>query len=129
MPLARFVLIFTGISFFGYAVACFLYPVEVAGRFTGYGLEAAAGLIEVRAMYGGLQAGFGVFCLLAGFRRPWTMPGLTAIAWVMGALAVARVAGLGLHGMAGWHGPVAVYEAVTAVLAIVALWRLRGMVA
>jgi hypothetical protein len=61
MALARFVLIVTGISFFGYAIACFLYPVEVAGRFTGYGLEAAAGMVEIRAMYSGLQAGFGLF--------------------------------------------------------------------
>ena len=129
MALARFVLIFTGLSFAGYGVACFLYPVAVAGYFTGLGMTEPAGLIEARAMYGGLQAGFGVFCLLAGFRRPWTVPGLTAIAWVMGALAVARVAGIGLHGMAGWHGPVAVYEAVTAVLAIVALWRLRAVAA
>ncbi|GAB4358253.1 MAG: hypothetical protein Kow0073_16610 [Immundisolibacter sp.] len=129
MVLARFVLIFTGLSFAGYGVACFLYPVAVAGYFTGFGMAAPAALIEARAMYGGLQAGFGVFCLLAGFRRPWTVPALAAIAWVMGMLALARLAGLALHGMAGWHGQVVVYEAATTVLAMLALRRLRAVAA
>ncbi len=127
MPLARFVLIFTGLSFFGYAVACFLYPVEVAGRFTGYGLEAAAGLVEARAMYGGLQAGFGLFCLLAGWRREWTRAGLTAIALVMGGLVLARTAAMGLHGVVGAHPGAAIYEGITTVLAVLALIRLRGL--
>lgn len=95
---------------FGYAVACFLYPVDVAGRFTGYGLDAAAGMVEIRAMYGGLQAGFGVFCLLAGFRREWTRPGLTAIACVMGGLVLTRSIAMGIHGPAGANPGAAIYE-------------------
>ncbi len=128
MALARFVLIVTGISFFGYAVACFLYPVDVAGRFTGYGLEAAAGMVEIRAMYGGLQAGFGVFCLLAGFRREWTRPGLTAIACVMGGLVLTRCIAMGIHGPAGANPGAAVYEGITTALALLALARLPGNV-
>ncbi|MFP5464223.1 MAG: DUF4345 family protein [Gammaproteobacteria bacterium] len=128
MPLARFVLIFTGISFFGYAVACFVDPVGVAGRFTGYGLEAAAGLVEVRAMYGGLQAGFGVFCLLAGWRREWTVPGLTAIATVMGGLVLTRSIAMGIHGPAGFNPHAAIYEGITTALAVLALFRLRERV-
>ncbi len=124
MPLARFVLIFTGISFFGYAVACFLFPVEVTGRVTGYGLEAAAGLIEARAMYGGLQAGFGLFCLLAGFRTKWTRPGLAAIACVMGGLVLTRCIAMGIHGPAGANPWAAIYEGITTALALLALVRL-----
>lgn len=124
MALARFVLIVTGISFFGYAVACFLFPVEVAGRFTGYGLEAAAGMVEVRAMYGGLQAGFGVFCLLAGWRPAWTRPALAAIACVMGGLVLTRSIAMGIHGPAGANPGAAVYEGITTALAALALLRL-----
>jgi hypothetical protein len=124
MALARFVLIFTGISFFGYAVACFLFPVEVAGRFTGYGLEAAAGMVEVRAMYGGLQAGFGVFCLLAGWRQAWTGPALAAIACVMGGLVLTRSIAMGIHGPAGANPGAAIYEGITTALALLALLRL-----
>lgn len=127
MLLARFVLIFTGLSFFGYAIACFLFPVEVVGRFTGYGLEAAAGLVEARAMYGGLQAGFGLFCLLAGWRREWTVPGLTAIATVMGGLVLTRSIAMGIHGPAGANPGAAIYEGITTLLAVLALIRLRGL--
>ena len=123
MALSRFVLIVTGISFFGYAVACFLYPVDVAGRFTGYGLEAAAGMVEIRAMYGGLQAGFGVFCLLAGFRQDWTRSGLTAIACVMGGLVLTRSIAMGIHGPAGANPGAAIYEGITTALALLALAR------
>lgn len=124
MALARFVLIFTGLSFFGYAIACFIYPVEVVGRFTGYGLDAAAGLVEARAMYGGLQAGFGLFCLLAGFRREWTQAALTAIALVMGGLVLARSAAMGLHGVVGAHRGAAIFEGINTTLALLALIRL-----
>ena len=124
MTLARFVLIVTGISFFGYAVVCFLYPVDVAGRFTGYGLDAAAAMVEVRAMYGGLQAGFGLFCLLAGWRRQWTVPGLAAIACVMGGLVLTRSIAMGIHGPAGANPGAAVYEGITTALALLALARL-----
>lgn len=126
MSLARFVLIFTGVSFLGYAIACFLFPVEVAGRFTGFGLEAAAGLVEARAMYGGLQGGFGLFCLLAGFRRDWTRAGLTAIALVMGGLVLTRGIAMGLHGAVGAHPGAAIYEGITTALAVLALTRLSG---
>ena len=124
MALARFVLIFTGLSFAGYGVACFLYPVDVAGYFTGYGLEAAAGMVEVRAMYGGLQAGFGLFCLLVGWRREWTRPGLAAIALVMGGLVLTRGIAMGIHGPAGFNPQAAIYEGITTALALLALARL-----
>jgi hypothetical protein len=124
MALARFVLIVTGLSFFGFAIACFAYPVEVLGYFTGYGLEAASAMVEARAMYGGLQAGFGLFCLLAGFRRDWTQAGLTAIALVMGGLVLMRATAMGLHGAVGTHPGAAMYEGITTLLAVVALTRL-----
>ena len=124
MRLARFVLIVTGLSFVGYAIACFLYPVEVAGRFTGYGLDAAAGMVEIRAMYGGLQAGFGLFCLLTGLRKEWTRPGLAAIAFVMGGLVLTRGIAMGIHGPAGANPAAAIYEGITTALALLALARL-----
>jgi peptidoglycan/LPS O-acetylase OafA/YrhL len=75
-------------------------------------------------MYGGLQAGFGVFCLLAGFRREWTRPGLTAIACVMGGLVLMRCIAMGIHGPAGANPGAAIYEGITTALALLALARL-----
>jgi hypothetical protein len=124
MALARFVLIVTGISFFGYAVVCFLNPGYANANFMGYGLDAAAAQVEMRAMYGGLQAGFGAFCLLAGFRQEWTRPGLTAIACVMGGLVLTRCIAMGIHGPAGANPGAAIYEGITTALALLALMRL-----
>lgn len=123
MALARFVLIVTGISFVGYAVVCFLNPGYANANFMGYGLDAAAAKVEMRAMYGGLQAGFGVFCLLAGFRPEWTRSALTAIACVMGGVGLARCIAMGIHGPAGANPVVAIYEGITTALALLALMR------
>ena len=49
MNLARFVLIVTGLSFAGYGIWCGVDPVGVVGRFTGFGLDQPAGLVEAIA--------------------------------------------------------------------------------
>lgn len=126
MRLARFVLLVTAVSFFGYGLACFFFPRGVAGHFTAYGLAAPAGLIEIRAMYGGLQAGFGLFCLLAGLRPGWTTQGLAAIALVMGGLVLTRCIGMGMEGPAGANPGAAIYEGTTTALALLALARLHA---
>ena len=103
-------------------------PVEVAGGGSGDGCGDEGGRVGARAMYGGWQAGFGLFCLLAGGRREWTVPGLTAIATVMGGLVLTRSIAMGIHGPAGANPGAAIYEGITTLLAVVALIRLRGRV-
>lgn len=120
MVLARFVLIVTGLAFAGYGAWCAADPGVVA-RFTGFGLDAPAGKVESLAMYGGLQIGVGVFLLWAGFRQAWTVPALTVVALTMGGLVLARTLGMSMHGMVGEHPGAAIYEGVTALVAIVAL--------
>jgi hypothetical protein len=125
MGLARFVLIVTGLSFTGYGIWCGVDPRGVVGQFTGFGLDQPAGMVEAIAMYGGLQTGVGLFLLWAGVRREWTVPALVMIAFMMGALALTRALGMSLHGVVGAHPGAAVYEAITTLFALAALYRLR----
>lgn len=125
MTLARFVLIVTGLSFAGYGIWCGVDPVGVVGQFTGFGLEQPAGMVEAIAMYGGLQTGVGLFLLWAGVRREWMVPALVMIVFMMGALALARSLGMSMHGAVGAHPGAAIYEAVTTLFALAALYRLR----
>lgn len=125
MTLARWVLIITGISFTGYGLVCAVDPVGVVGRFTGFGLEGDSAVVEALAMYGGLQVGFGLFSLWAAFKPQWMVPALTAIALVMGGLAIMRLTGISMHGAVGAHPGAAVYELLTAAFAIGALLMMR----
>ena len=70
-----FVPIFLGLSavlWLPYGVFCFLRPDYLAGA-AGVTAASATGVIELRAMYGGLQAAIGVLsglaCARAGLRR------------------------------------------------------------
>ena len=128
MKLARVVLLFTGISFLGYGLYCLLLP-NMVGEFSGLDMGNASAITEVHAMYGGLQAGTGVFFLIAGLRRDMFSPALLAMALIMGGLALARSFGLVLHGATVYNQGALTYEALTTVFAVVALVRLRTVAA
>jgi len=49
---------------------------------------------DVRATYGGLELGLGIFLILCTIRRDWTRPGLWALALATGGFATGRIAGL-----------------------------------
>ena len=123
MGLARFALIFTGLSFLGYGLFCWFVP-DTIGRFTGLGMESTAARTEVIAMYGGLQSSAGVFFLLAGLRRDWVFPGICALVLIMGGLAVARGFAMGILGPTGYNEGAVAYEALTAIVGIIAMLRL-----
>lgn len=122
MGLARFALIFTGISFLGYGLFCWFVP-DTIGNFTAMGMDSAAARTEVIAMYGGLQTGTGIFFLLAGLRQDWVLPGISALVLIMGGLAVARSSGMGMFGLTGYNEGAALYESLTALVGIIALLR------
>ena len=123
MGLARFALIFTGVSFLGYGLFCWFVP-ETLGDFAGLGMDANVARTEVIAMYGGLQSGTGVFFLMAGLRRDWVFPGICALILMMGGLAIARGFGMALLGPTGYNEGAVAYEALTAIVGIIAMLRL-----
>jgi Domain of unknown function (DUF4345) len=74
-------------------------------------------------MYGGLQTGFGIFCLLGALRKDLYRPALLALVLLVGGLALAR-----LYSTVTSDLPVGsytygamVYEFTTAILAGLAL--------
>lgn len=55
---------------------------------------SARATTELRAMYGGMELGLGVFFLAAALRPEWEEPALMAQVLGLGALAASRVGGI-----------------------------------
>ncbi|MEO0438096.1 MAG: DUF4345 family protein [Pseudomonadota bacterium] len=87
--MARAFLIFVGLVFAGYGVACAIDP-SLAARLAGLATENGDGFAELGAMYGGLQSGIGVFCIIAGLSDRHRDSGLLLLLLGIGALAVLR---------------------------------------
>ena len=122
--MGKILLWFAGIVFIAYGLACFLSP-ELPARLASLTIEAGDGYAELGAMYGGLQIGVGVFCLLAGIKANMYRAGLTLLVLGIGLLGIARL----YHAFdADWMvtsytwGALA-FELVVASLAAVALKR------
>lgn len=115
--MTRAVLVLIALATCGFGVAFVLRPVEMAGVLH-LSLSAPSARIEVRAVYGGMQVGLGVFLLVCAMRRNLLRVGLSAAACVFTGLAVARFFGLMLE---GFSQPlmliVLMLEAMVAVLA------------
>ncbi len=91
--MAKFILWFASLVFIGYGFACLIDP-NIPTAYIGYEMTRADAVIETRAMYGGLELGFGLFCLLAVFQIRFQEAGLISIVLVVGGLAVGRTIGL-----------------------------------
>jgi len=55
------------------------------------------GTIELRAMYGGLEAALGMLCLFAALRTDLVRPALICLAFLCSGLALARLSGAALE--------------------------------
>jgi hypothetical protein len=120
--LGKALLWISAFAFIGYGLACLFFP-ELPASSAGLAMTTGDAYAEIGAMYGGLQTGFGLFCLLGALRSDFYRPALASLLLLVGGLALAR-----LYSMATSNDPVAVYtygaivfESVTAVLAGVAL--------
>lgn len=122
--LGKFVLWLSASMFIAYGLACLFSPALPAGY---AGLEFASGdaLPEIGAMYGGLQTGFGVFCLLGALRAEYYRPALMLLLLCVGGLALSRCFWAFSAGGAigGYTYGAMVYEYATAILAAIALRR------
>ncbi len=97
MALVRGYLVFSVLVWFGYGLFCLFQPdflVETAG------VQAltATGSTELRAMYGGLQAGLGVLAMAALLRADLVRGVLITLAVLTGGLGIARLMGLAMDG-------------------------------
>ena len=122
--LGKFVLWLAAAVFTAYGVVCFFDPA-VAADFAGLAMTNGNAYAEIGAMYGGLQTGVGVFCIICALTASLQRAGLLLLAIGIGSLAFARLYGAWdadwMVGAYTW-GALA-YETITAVLAVVALRR------
>lgn len=90
------VLLLAALGFLGFGIAivaapeAVLAPVGISGT--------AAGLVELRAFYGGLEIGLAAFLFACAARRDWRPPGLLAVGLVNGGIALARLLGIAQTG-------------------------------
>lgn len=75
-----------------YGILCFVEPTRLA-EVAGVASLSPTGAIEIRAMYGGLQAGLGVLAAAAFFRPSLQRPALLALAFLCAGLFTARLGG------------------------------------
>ncbi len=94
---SRIVLAASGVVFVGFGVAFLLWPSRMALR-VGIPLVTMTGTTDVRAIYGGMEIGFGAFMLIASARRAWVLPGLVAALCALAAMALSRALGIALDG-------------------------------
>jgi hypothetical protein len=88
--LEKSILTISGLIFAAYGVACFLDPALPAAL-AGLTIDSGDGFAELGAMYGGLQFGVGVFCLLCAATPVYTRAGLLLLLLGIGCLALARL--------------------------------------
>ena len=120
--LGKIVLWASGLIFAVYGAACFLSP-ELPANYAGLSIGNGDAYAEMGAMYGGLQFGFGLFCILCAVKPGFYRAGLTLLVFAIGCLAVARLySSYDADWMVGGYtwGAMA-FEFATAILAAVAL--------
>jgi hypothetical protein len=61
-------------------------------------LPTAMARTDVRATYGGLELGLGIFLIICVVRREWIRPGLWALALTVGGFATGRLVGFVAEG-------------------------------
>jgi len=112
----RAVLLALAAGFVAFGVAFLLSPAKL-GALADLSTTSKLGLIELRAFYGGIEIGLGVFLAVTAMRREWQLPGLLCALLALLGVSAARIYGMTVE---GWPGPM--------VLAFLAL-ELGGVVA
>ena len=124
MLLGKFVLGVSAAVFISYGLVSLISPAIPAG-FAGLDMTNGDAFAEIGAMYGGLQTGIGIFCLLALLKPAFFRAGLALLMVSIGTLAAARALSLLLSAdpVTSYTYGATAYEFLTALLAAVALSR------
>lgn len=123
--LGKAILWVSAISFVVYGLMCLLSPA-LPMDYAGLTMNTGDAFAEVRAMYGGLQTGLGIFCLLGALRNDLYRPALISLVLLVGGLALARLYStiISTESLGTYTYGAMVYEFTTATLAGLAL-RIR----
>lgn len=124
MILGRTLLGVSALVFIGYGLVSLISPAIPSGL---AGLEMSNGdaFAEIGAMYGGLQTGIGMFCLLAFLKPDFYKAGLVLLVLGIGTLAIARLISflLATDPVSAYTYGALAYEFTTAILATIALLK------
>jgi hypothetical protein len=119
----RTLLFLLGVAFLPYGLYCFAFPGFLADA-AGVAATTPTGTVEIRAMYGGLQAGFGALLRAAARDPRLTLAGLAATAFVMPGLATTRLLAAILDGeLSMYTAGALVFEIASSVFAVTLLRR------
>ena len=120
-----FVLVLAGLGFLGFGLWLLFDPV---GGLASVGIAGttAAGVVELRSFYGGLEVGLGLFLLICSARPDWRVPGLWLVLLVNLAIGLTRLYGIGDSGeFNNFFAAALVWEFGFPAMAAVALLRGR----
>jgi hypothetical protein len=98
MNFAVVLLWITAALFVGFGVGFVAAPRELANFITGGAPSVPSAIIDMRATYGGVAIGMGLFFALCATRPHWVRPGLVGSMLVIASIAAARVVGLVVDG-------------------------------
>lgn len=122
---ARLVLALGALGFLGFGLAFYARPVPL-GEYVQLGVGSPVAIVEVRAMYGGLELGIGVLLAACVLRPGWCQLGLLAAALCLGGLGGGRASAMLLGGVGDVHRGLVAFELSGATLAAATfLWERR----
>ncbi len=120
---ARVFLALSALVWLPYGIYCFFAPHSLADA-AGVVYSSPTGSTELRAMYGGLQAGIGLLAGLGVFRASLRRPALVALAFLTGGLVTTRLLGAALDGgVSSYTATAIVFELTSVVLASALAFR------
>lgn len=95
---AIIVLLLAGLGFLAFGAWLLVDPTGGLAR-VGIGSLNTGGTIELRAFYGGLEVGLGLFLLACAWHPEWRVPGLWLVLLANLAIGLARVYGIASTGV------------------------------
>ena len=122
---ARLFLGFQAIIFIPYGLYCLVQPGMLSDS-AGLTATSVTGVIELQAMYGGLQTAVGVLCALAAVVERYRSGALMALLFIFAGLAVPRVSLALMNGeFSGYTTFAMIFESVSLVF-LLWLVAIRG---
>lgn len=114
----KLILWVSALVFTGYGMVSLVAPSVPAG-YAGLVISNGNAFAEIAAMYGGLQTGIGIFCLLAVLKTEFYRAGLVILVLGIGAIALGRLIGflVTAEPVTMYTYGAFVYECFTAILA------------
>lgn len=120
-------LIITGVLWFGYGIYLVFAPQALAD-IAGVAATSATGTVELRSMYGGLQAAVGALALWAGLSDAWRTHGLAALLFLYSGMGLVRLASAAMSGeFSSYVIGALVFELPSALIALALLRREKGL--